>query len=44
MGGSPAGSKLYYRLQGAPGGNMPQGGSISAADVQTISDWITNVP
>ena len=44
VGGSPTSSKLYYRLQGAPGGNMPQGGSISADDVKTISDWITAVP
>lgn len=44
--GSPTTSMLYYRLIGSSGGgvkNMPQGGSISASEVQTIADWITNI-
>jgi hypothetical protein len=44
--GNPTSSPLYYRLVGSSGSNgpknMPQGGSLSASDVQAISDWITN--
>ncbi|MGE5085924.1 MAG: c-type cytochrome [Bacillota bacterium] len=44
---APLSSPLYYRLQGSQGGgnkNMPQGGSISAAQVQAVYDWIANIP
>nr|WP_295899867.1 cytochrome c [uncultured Bdellovibrio sp.] len=44
--GSPEASKLYYRLQGSTGPgtkNMPSGGSISAAEVQAIADWINSI-
>lgn len=44
---SPATSKLYYRLTEATSGpgarNMPTSGSISAAEAQTISDWINSI-
>lgn len=44
--GNPEGSSLYHRLTGASGGagpkNMPQGGSLSSSDVQTIRFWILN--
>ncbi|WP_374074007.1 cytochrome c [Bdellovibrio bacteriovorus] len=44
---NPEGSKLYYRLQGSSGPgskDMPSGGSISAAEVQAIADWINSIP
>lgn len=46
--GDPTASKLYYRLSGSVGGpntgrNMPAGGTISAAEVQAISDWISSI-
>ncbi|MGZ3770893.1 MAG: c-type cytochrome, partial [Bdellovibrio sp.] len=47
--GDPQNSPLYYRLKGSTGGplgdskrDMPQGGALTAAEVQAISDWITN--
>ncbi|UOF01609.1 c-type cytochrome [Bdellovibrio reynosensis] len=45
--GSPATSKLYYRLSGATVGpgprNMPTSGSVSASEAQAISDWISSI-
>jgi mono/diheme cytochrome c family protein len=45
--GNPNGSKLYFRLIGSAGAtgpkNMPQGGSISAAEVQAVANWITGI-
>lgn len=45
--GNPNSSILYYRLIGSAGSagakNMPQGGSISAAEVQAVADWIANI-
>lgn len=46
--GDPTASKLYYRLSGSVGGpdtgrNMPAGGSITGAEVQAISDWISSI-
>jgi hypothetical protein len=45
--GNPNSSILYYRLIGSAGSggtkNMPQGGSISAAEVQAVADWITGI-
>ncbi|MGZ6478499.1 MAG: hypothetical protein ACXWQE_04300 [Bdellovibrionales bacterium] len=45
--GSPSTSKIYYRLTGATSGpgpqNMPQTGSISAAEVAQIEAWITGM-
>ncbi|HWU44019.1 MAG TPA: c-type cytochrome [Bdellovibrio sp.] len=44
---NPQGSKLYYRLKGSSGNlgpkTMPADGSISADEVQAISDWISSV-
>ncbi|MFM6928713.1 MAG: hypothetical protein ACKOX6_09620 [Bdellovibrio sp.] len=43
---APLSSPLYYRLKGSQGGgnkNMPQGGSLSAAQVQAVYDWIANI-
>ncbi|KYG60969.1 hypothetical protein AZI86_18825 [Bdellovibrio bacteriovorus] len=47
--GNALSSKLYLRLQGSGGstiGNgkdMPQGGSISASEVQAVADWINSL-
>jgi mono/diheme cytochrome c family protein len=45
--GNPNSSILYYRLIGSAGAggakNMPQGGSISAAEVQAVADWISSI-
>lgn len=45
--GNPNGSILYYRLVGSAGTggpkNMPQGGNISAAEVQAVADWIAGI-
>lgn len=44
--GNPEGSKLYNALQGSTGNGlktMPKSGSISAAEVQTIADWINSI-
>lgn len=45
--GNPDSSRLYYRLMGSSGSNgpktMPQGGSISAQDVQIVADWINSI-
>lgn len=42
-----AGSKLYYRMSGSTLGpgpkNMPTSGSVSAADVQAVADWINSI-
>lgn len=43
---APLSSSLYYRLSGSQGSgnkNMPQGGSLSAAQVQAVYDWIANI-
>ncbi len=44
--GSPDTSSIYFRLAGASGGsgpkNMPQGGSLSSSDIQTIRFWVLN--
>lgn len=43
----PQGSKLYNSLLGSTGGagrkDMPQGGSLSATDLGTISNWISGL-
>lgn len=45
--GNPNASILYYRMIGSAGSNgpknMPQGGSMSAAELQAVSDWIANI-
>lgn len=42
-----AASKIYYRLNGATAGpgpkTMPQGGALSAGQVQIIADWINSI-
>lgn len=46
--GNPQKSSLYYWLKGAIADtgpkSMPKGGSISAAEVQKIADWINSIP
>lgn len=43
----PVNSKIFYRLVGSDGVNgpktMPQGSSLSAADVATIRNWISGM-
>lgn len=43
-----AGSKIYYRLVGATTGpgpaNMPDGGALSANEVDAIALWINSIP
>jgi len=45
--GNPEASPLYYRLIGSTGANgpknMPQGGSISAAEVAAVAAWISSL-
>lgn len=45
--GDLAGSKLYYRLNGATSGpgarNMPQGGQLSSPQIQAVTDWIMSL-
>ncbi|KYG67782.1 hypothetical protein AZI87_00410 [Bdellovibrio bacteriovorus] len=44
--GNAEGSTLYNVLKGSSGGgakSMPSGGSISAAEVQAIADWINSI-
>ncbi|WP_373997754.1 cytochrome c [Bdellovibrio bacteriovorus] len=44
--GNPQGSTLYNVLKGSSGSgakSMPSGGSISAAEVQAIADWINSI-
>lgn len=43
----PTNSKMYYRLNGALSGpgpkTMPQGGSLTPAQVQAVADWINSI-
>lgn len=47
VGGDPENSKTYYRLVGSAGAlgpkNMPQSGTLSSTDVETIAVWIDSV-
>lgn len=45
--GSPAASRIYYRIAGSTGGggpkNMPVGSTLSSTDLNTILVWIQNL-
>lgn len=44
--GNAESSQVYYRIIGSAGAggpkNMPQGGSLGAADLETIRNWVAN--